>query len=94
MPEQLTYPQNVELPRRQYPPTGKRFIAKGHDSQLQDAQYSGAKTTLNLMSGISVTGKLLRRDKYTITLLHEKGEEIFYKHAIEGVLISAPTNAG
>ena len=46
-------------------------------------------------SGIVVKGIITRRDKYTVTLQHEAtgdnaeqgDQEIFYKHAIESVLI-------
>jgi sRNA-binding regulator protein Hfq len=69
-----------------------KFVAKGHDAQLQDAQINKHPTTLTLMSGDKCTGVVVKRDKYTITIRHTTGEnagfdEIFYKHAIEGVLI-------
>lgn len=70
----------------------KKFVAKGHDSQLQDAQYNKHPVKLTMMSGAVMRGTIARRDKYTITLHHTAGEdagkdEIFYKHAIEGVLV-------
>lgn len=73
----------------------KRFVAKGHDAQLQEAQLTSAPVQLTCVSGIVVKGIISRRDKYTVTLRHseqtdnaEAGDhEIFYKHAIESVLI-------
>lgn len=72
-----------------------KYIAKGHDAQLQQAMYSKSPVKLQLlgMGGpYSVTGIIARRDKFTITLAHLYGdnsgmEEIFYKHAIASVLI-------
>lgn len=73
----------------------KRFVAKGHDAQLQDAQMNGLLVQITCVSGIVVKGIITRRDKYTVTLQHEVtgdnaeqgDQEIFYKHAIESVLI-------
>ena len=73
----------------------KRFVAKGHDAQLQDAQMNGLPVRITCLSGIMVKGLIIRRDKYTVTLQHEAtcdsaeqgDQEIFYKHAIESVLI-------
>ncbi len=73
----------------------KRFVAKGHDAQLQDAQMNGLLVQITCVSGIVVKGIITRRDKYTVTLQHEAtgdnaeqgDQEIFYKHAIESVLI-------
>jgi sRNA-binding regulator protein Hfq len=76
----------------------KKFVAKGHDSQLQDAQYGKNRVRITLMSGSTINGTISRRDKFTITLRHEHNErnvdsgvagldEIIYKHAIEGVLV-------
>ena len=77
-------------PTNQFPP--KKFTAKGHDAQLQDAQFGKIATTITLIGGTVCRGLITRRDKFTITLRHTEGtnvgmEEIFYKHAIEGVLI-------
>ena len=73
----------------------KRFVAKGHDAQLQDAQMNGLIVRITCMSGVMFKGIITRRDKYTVTLQHEVtgdnaeqgDQEIFYKHAIESVLI-------
>lgn len=76
----------------------RKFVAKGHDSQLQDAQSNKLPVAITLMSGATVHGIIVRRDKYTITLRYSSGtcegmDEIFYKHAIESVLVErhAPT---
>lgn len=75
------------------PAVGRKFVAKGHDSQLMDAQNDKHPVRLQLMSGAVFYGTVSKRDKFTITLRHAGGEnagrdEIFYKHAIESVLIS------
>lgn len=72
------------------------FVAKGHDAQLMEAQQNRLPTQLTLMSGVSFGGIITRRDKFTVTLRHDEVDgsaqrsgmdEIFYKHAIESVLI-------
>lgn len=68
------------------------FVAKGHDAQLMEAQHNSLPTTLTTMFGNTFVGTIVKRDKFTITLRHSEGEsagqdEIFYKHAIESVLI-------
>ena len=72
-----------------------KFVAKGHDAQLQEAQYDKIVTVLTAMSGAVFTGTITKRDKYTVTLRHADGdaagqEEIFYKHALEGIRITRP----
>ena len=79
-------------------PTPNKYMAKGHDAQLQNAMYGKNEVQLQIMgSDREVHGTILRRDKFTITLTHLNGhingenvsgmDEIFYKHAIESVLI-------
>lgn len=81
----------------------KKFVAKGHDSQLQDAQYGKFPVEITTMGdGTVIHGLITRRDKFTITLRITRGtdagkELIVYKHAIESVLINkevAPTANG
>lgn len=76
----------------------KKFVAKGHDAQLMDAQVNRLIVTLTTISGLSITGIITKRDKYTITIQHVSGTfvdqpEIFYKHAIESVLITQSANS-
>lgn len=72
----------------------KKFVAKGHDSQLQDAQYGKFPVEVTTMGdGTVIHGLITRRDKFTITLRITRGtdegkELIVYKHAIESVLIN------
>lgn len=69
---------------------GKRpFVPKGHDAQLHEAQNNRLQVTLTLLNGESYDGTIAKRDKFTITLAHQEdgAREIFYKHAIQGVLI-------
>lgn len=75
------------------PPQQQGFVAKGHDRQLQEAQQSGASVRLTLIDQeYPVSGVIVRRDKYTITLRLTEGqeagnEEFFYKHGISSVLV-------
>lgn len=70
----------------------RKFVAKGHDAQLQDAQFGKIPVRITLISGSTVKGLVTKRDKFTITVNHATGdfagcEEILYKHAIEGVML-------
>jgi len=72
----------------------KKFVAKGHDRLLENAQYGKNRVRLALMDGSNVYGKVVARDKFTITLQHEPSDreesglaECFYKHSIQGVLV-------
>jgi len=63
-----------------------KFEAKGHDRQLQDAQYSGRQIEIETMSGVLHVGVLIRRDRYTLTLRHSDGRvRMYFKHAIESI---------
>lgn len=75
-------------------PAQKKFVAKGHDAQLQEAQMSGLVVRVECMdSGIdeSVVGRIMKRDKFTITLRPTDpidGEDyIIYKHAIRMIAL-------
>lgn len=91
----VTHLSSFDRPARTDQPR-KRFIAKGHDSQLQDAQYSKADVRIVTVTDIEYVGTISRRDKYTITLnikrvgnstLDAGNDVIIYKHAIESVLV-------
>lgn len=82
-------------------PTRKKFVAKGHDSQLQDAQYNKFPVLVTTMDGGIIEGTVTRRDKYTITVTlgdraaHLAGKDLMiFKHSIESVLIDRSTPAG
>ena len=70
-----------------------KYVAKGHDAQLQNAMYSKSIVRLQILGkDRTAIGLITKRDKFTITLSHTVGDlfgmdEIFYKHAIESVLI-------
>lgn len=60
----------------------KKFVAKGHDAQLQEAQFNNYEVEVALMSGGEpIIGRITKRDKYTITV----AGLIIYKHAIETI---------
>jgi Uncharacterized host factor I protein len=94
-PTTPSYPGQGSNPGQGSFPAKRKFVAKGHDAQLQEAQLGQIPVELTMMSGISHFGIITKRDKFTITLTHSDGgdpdrtgcPEIFYKHAIEGVLL-------
>lgn len=66
-------------------PARKPFVAKGHDAILKAQQDVGGRIIVTTMGdGTEHVGKLIARDKYTITILTDGGaSKTFYKHAIE-----------
>ena len=61
-----------------------KFKAVGHDRQLQDLQYSGAEVEIITTAGVVYFGKILKRDRYTITTeRHDGKQQIMFKSAIE-----------
>jgi len=70
----------------------KKFVAKGHDAQLQDAQYNNLPVEVVTLLESVIKGVIVRRDKYTVTLRLSAGTDagkdlMIYKHAIESILI-------
>ena len=71
----------------------KKFVAKGHDNQLQDAQHNKFPVEVTMIGdGGVVRGTVSRRDKYTITVNLTAGTNVgkdlmIFKHAIESVMI-------
>lgn len=67
----------------------KPFVPKGHDAQLQDAQFNHREVSIRLMSGDEIIGVITKRDKWTVTVLEHEAKHsiIIYKHAIETVVI-------
>lgn len=63
----------------------KSFVAKGHDAILKGVQDVGGRVIITTMGdGTEHIGKLVARDKYTITIFTDGGSsKTFYKHAIE-----------
>ena len=66
-------------------PPKKAFVAKGHDAILKNQQDAGGLLEITTIGDGSVfVGKLVARDKYTITIeKNDGGRKTFYKHAIE-----------
>jgi sRNA-binding regulator protein Hfq len=79
---------NIEPRARTGSGTGK---AKGHDAVLTAIMSQERELTVILMSGDEVKGKIVGKDKYTITVrtVNDKYEppivrrEVIFKHAIE-----------
>lgn len=72
------------------PAQGKRpYVAKGHDAILKDAQDNkGILRIVTMSDGAVHVGKMVARDKFTITIeVTVSGgtavRRTFYKHAIE-----------
>lgn len=68
-----------------YSATGKKpFVAKGHDAILKRIQDNGGDIEIwCLDSEESILGRLVARDKYTITVAVQGGNTTVYKHAIK-----------
>lgn len=66
-------------------PARKSFVAKGHDAILKGIQDEGGTIVITtLADGGVIRGKLVARDKFTITVLRDNGRKTtIYKHAIE-----------
>jgi sRNA-binding regulator protein Hfq len=72
------------------------FKAKGHDRQLEEAQFGKFLTTVYLLGEDDpIVGKITRRDKFTITVDDgsPEGEALIYKHAIRTLRIDRSTVA-
>lgn len=77
------YPQQSP-PRQSSAPPRKEGIAKGHDAVLRALQNDGRHITIFTLSGKTLKGKVVGRDKYTVTVQDADGiRAIIYKHAIE-----------
>lgn len=65
-----------------------KFVAKGHDAILKNAQDAGEQIEIIAMSGDVIVGKILNRDKFTVTILQDSGKKrTIYKHGIESFSI-------
>lgn len=96
-PEQVRQDQMREGQRRTLSATGNRdvrklappkkpFVAKGHDAILKNLQDTGDRASVTMIGdGTEHAGKIVARDKFTITLLLDEDgtRRTFYKHAIE-----------
>lgn len=66
----------------------KKFVATGHDRQLQDAQYGHNEVEVALTTGDFLVGRVIRRCRYTITIVTDSNEEfIIFKHAIATIKV-------
>lgn len=73
----------------------KRPGVKGHDAVLKALQDGGRQATLVTLAGESFGGKIVGRDKFTITLLVDSVRLVFYKHGLERFYgEEAPTHTG
>lgn len=71
-------------------------VAKGHDAILKNLQDRGALIHITTVGGEAYHGKMINRDRYTITIRITHADKTFddmtvYKHAIES--FSSPTAA-
>ena len=65
----------------------KKFEAKGHDKQLQEAQNARHEVDVCTISGRQFNGEITRRDRYTVTIRTDDQTLIIFKHAIETIEI-------
>lgn len=80
----LRSPQQPHQPGQPGQPSQPKPVeARGHDAILRVLQSQRTSVTVMLMSGERLTGTVVGRDKYTITLLCEGKRHIIYKHSIE-----------
>lgn len=82
--------QTVSVPQRGQRVAPPANAAKGHDAVLHALQKDGRVIHITLMSGERLEGKIVGRDKFTITVLSQMGiadttlrRQVVYKHAIE-----------
>lgn len=99
----VAFPSDISAARRSSAPPRdmgakkKAFVAKGHDAQLKEAQNEGYFVTLTTMLGERFEGKIIRRDRYTVTLkssangvFTDEVATIYYKHGIISLTIRKP----
>lgn len=85
LPPQRTGQTNQSL-------TKSPFVAKGHDRQLKAAQDNGFDVEVDTMTELHLKGRIVQRDRYTITLAEPNGDErIIFKHGIESMVIRGRT---
>jgi sRNA-binding regulator protein Hfq len=65
-------------PRQQQAPAP----AKGHDAYLETLIAESANAEFTLNDGSSVTGVVIDKDKYTITIKRSESPLVLYKHSI------------
>ena len=85
---QIRADQAAEAKRRTLSPNRpvkKQFVAKGHDAILKSIQDANGWVAIQTLHGDGPTrGRLVARDKYTITIETAALERVtIYKHAIE-----------
>lgn len=74
----------VAVPALHQKPKSKYPAPAGHDAVLNAIQRSGREISLVMMQdGSIVTGKLVTRDQYTLTVQCGTRRQIFFKHALE-----------
>lgn len=79
------------------PTPPRRFVAKGHDAQLEKAQKEGREVFITMMDGSEdIVGVITRRDKWTLTIREFEAthQVIVYKHAISTIVIKDPVVSG
>jgi sRNA-binding regulator protein Hfq len=80
-------------------PAPKKFVAKGHDRQLEEAQFNNLPVRVRVLdTEYPLSARIVRRDKFTVTFLAldghselgvDEGDELLtYKHAIATIVIN------
>ncbi len=59
---------------------------------LNNARKEKTFLTIYLMSGVKLSGRIKRFDKYSLVLESNNQEQLIFKHAISTVVISRPAH--
>jgi len=60
---------------------------------LNNARKEKTFLTIYLMSGVKLSGRIKRNQKYSVVLETNKQEQLIFKHAISTVVVSKPFHA-
>ena len=69
------------------PRDDKPFKAKGHDIQLNNAESKRLDIEVVTLRGSIARGRMVRRDRYTITVRVGGQDRCFFKHALESFYV-------
>src|SRR3954452_25208956 len=61
---------------------------------LNNARKDKTFLTIDLMSGVKLSGRIKSFDKYSVVLETNNQEQLIFKHAISTVVVSKPLHSG
>ena len=71
----------------------EKQIQNIQDVFLNNARKDKALTTIHLMTGVTLTGKIKSFDKYSVILESNNQDQLIFKHAISSVAAGKPAQA-